>query len=93
MDNTISNNEQLEKLFNEEGFAPKALYGREKRRCTICNKVNSPDIASDFGEFTGEPFHDDLCHECHVAVQDAKSYYSDTDGNQGLEEYLEQQDE
>lgn len=88
MNNTNSNT-SLEKLFDEEGVRPRVTYGREKRRCVICNSVNSPDIASELGEFSGEPFYDDLCQACYVSVQDAKNYFKEEDEMMSLDEYME----
>jgi hypothetical protein len=53
-------------------------------RCSICNKTDSEELASELGEFTNDPFLEDpsdpafeICLECYESIRDTLDEFGD----------------
>jgi hypothetical protein len=68
-------------------------------RCSICNKVNNPEVATNIGDYVGnktekfKQFHTDIkdnlslvCDECHHSLVLSRRYYANKDKLKRLKE-------
>lgn len=70
------------------GYTPKGINAR----CSICNRVSSPDIATNIGDYTDRPFVADPKNPLFYICQDCKESHEELIHEYELEDLLENND-